>query len=684
MANIQTEGSTTDLMPEVRSGALSSGSLSLIRRLFNSSPFPLAFVEGSKLLFAFANDAFCRVAGSSNEELAGKHFPDILNTNENCTAILERIYKTGQSELFQASELSQSTSGNLSYVMWPVLGDDNLPAGVMIQIDEMTTFRTQAADMNQSLLLAGIRQHEQTEAAERQTAQLQLEIQERKVAEQRLAEQAAFLDNANDAIIVRDMKHLVTYWNQAAERLYGWTAAEAKGSLLHELVLVDTPSIRNVVNAVLETGEWKGILDKTAKNGTVLTVQGSWTLLRDPAGMPKSILTIDTDITERKQLEEQLMQSQKMEVVGRLAGGIAHDFNNLLSAIMGYTEFVMDEVEKDSSAYADLQQIRKAGERAASLTGQLLSFARKQIADPQVTNLNDLILNTDKLLRRLIGEDIELVTLADINLTRVKVDPGQFEQVMVNLAVNARDAMPKGGKLILATEQVVLGQEHTLHFGALPPGPYVVFSMSDNGIGMDEHTLSHAFEPFFTTKGVGKGTGLGLATCYGIVQQSGGIIRVESTPGKGTTFRIYFPSVNEAEKLHSNVERTSGHLRGTETVLVVEDEPMVREIVVRALGGQGYKLLLATNGGEALRLVSEHVGKIDLLVTDVVMPHMGGKELADKLAVLRPETKVLYVSGYTEDAIAHRGVLQEGLSFLAKPFTPVSLARKVRLVLDTP
>ena len=396
------------------------------------------------------------------------------------------------------------------------------------------------------------------------------------------------------------------------------------------------------------------------------------------------------DITERKRaeeekaaLEEQLRQSQKMEAIGRLGGGIAHDFNNLLTVIKGYSQLSLLDLKESDPLWGNIQEIQKATQRATDLTRQLLAFSRRQILDLKVLDLNILLRDLDKMLRRIIGEDIELVTLLEEKLGRVKIDPGQIEQVIFNLAVNARDAMPSGGKLIIETTNVELDKEYArTHIGVVP-GRYVRLSVSDTGFGMSQEISEKVFEPFFTTKDKGKGTGLGLSTVYGIVRQSGGNIWVYSEPGHGTTFKIYLPRVEEElDTLHGRDE-TDSLPRGTETVLLVEDEPSVRNLAHHLLHQQGYKVLEATNGEEALRVNQEHVGEtIHLLLTDVVMPQMGGKELADQLKILRPGIKVLYASGYTDDAIVHHGVLEPGTHFLQKPFSLKTLSHKVREVLD--
>ncbi len=396
------------------------------------------------------------------------------------------------------------------------------------------------------------------------------------------------------------------------------------------------------------------------------------------------------DITKRKRaeeemraLEEQLRQSQKMEAVGRLAGGIAHDFNNLLTVIKGYSQLSLLDLKETDPLWVNMQEIQKVTQRASDLTRQLLAFSRRQILDPKVLDLNSLLRDLDKMLRRIIGEDIELSSEFTNDLGRVKIDPGQFEQMILNLAVNAKDAMPSGGRLSIETTNVQLDEEDVSNRVGVTPGRYVRLSISDNGVGMSKEVKEKMFEPFFTTKEKGKGTGLGLSTVYGIVKQSGGNIRAESEPGHGTTFEIYLPRIEEALDTLCVRDETDSLPGGSETVLLVEDEQEVRSLAHRLLCQQGYRVLAAANGVEALHIAQEHTGEnIDLLLTDVVMPQMSGKELSDQLKTFRPDVKILYTSGYTDDDIVHHGVLDPGTHFLQKPFTHQGLSRKVREVLD--
>lgn len=391
---------------------------------------------------------------------------------------------------------------------------------------------------------------------------------------------------------------------------------------------------------------------------------------------------LNTELAEKKSLEQQLLHSQKMEAIGRLAGGIAHDFNNLLTIINGYGEMLLQQFNPDDPRHKTLEEIHKAGMRAVALTCQLLAFSRRQILQPRILNLNDVVTNLEAMLRRLIGEDVEIALHLQPHLENVNADPGQIEQVLINLAVNARDAMPRGGQISIETRDVAIDEAVVQkHFG-IRPGRYVVISMTDTGSGMDDETLTHIFEPFFTTKELGKGTGLGLSMVYGIIKQSGGHIWVYSEKEKGTTFKIYLPSVKGPSEVSPAPLHSNGASGGTETILLVEDEVAVRHLTRDVLEQSGYKVLESTDGDEAVRLCQNCDGPIHLLLTDVVMPKKGGRELAEQLGPLRPEMRVLFVSGYTDDAIVRYGLLRKGAAFLQKPFTPTTLAWKVREVLD--
>ncbi len=380
--------------------------------------------------------------------------------------------------------------------------------------------------------------------------------------------------------------------------------------------------------------------------------------------------------------EEQLRQAQKLEAIGRLAGGVAHDFNNLLTAIMGYAQMVHNRLRPDDPSVRDTEEILKAAQRAAALTRQLLAFSRQQVLEPQVLDVNAIIIELDKMLRRLIGEDIDFVTAPASDLGRVKADPGQLEQVLVNLAVNARDAMPEGGKLTIETANVDLDEGYARTRVDLKSGPYVMLAVSDTGCGMSPDVMAQIFEPFFTTKAMGRGTGLGLATVHGIVKQSGGHIEVYSELGQGTTFKIYLPRVEGAAESRPSSRPTPGRHQGHETLLLVEDEEIIRRVVRESLRMNGYTVLEAADGSQAIAICEERNQPLDLLITDVIMPLMSGPELVRRVNRVRPDLAVLYISGYTDRALIHQGMREAGTAFLQKPFTPDTLARKVREVLD--
>jgi signal transduction histidine kinase/CheY-like chemotaxis protein len=405
------------------------------------------------------------------------------------------------------------------------------------------------------------------------------------------------------------------------------------------------------------------------------------THLKNAAGAVTGILAIVADNTERKRLEEQFRQSQKMEAVGRLAGGVAHDFNNLLTVITGYCQMLLERLSPADPLAGDMQQVMKAAERATTLTKQLLAFSRQQIVQPKVVDLSGLVADMDHILKRLVGEDIDVVIRGRNDGCRVRIDPGQLEQVIVNLVVNAKDAMPGGGKVSIETNVVDISARGSPH-AALLPGPYVTLTVRDTGVGIPEDVRAHLFEPFFTTKERGRGTGLGLSTSYGIVKQNRGEILVSSQTGTGSAFEIYLPRVEDPPDIEvvPQVERRID--RGTETILVAEDEEGVRRVVVEMLQQQGYHVLAACGGPEALELYNSLDERVHLLITDVVMPKMSGPELADRLRGKQPSLRVLFVSGYTDSDIVHHGVLNVGTHFLQKPFTPDSLASKVREVLQ--
>ena len=494
---------------------------------------------------------------------------------------------------------------------------------------------------------------------------------------------AAFMNSSSVIALMRDVEGRYVYINRAYEKLVGKPSSEILGRTAHEIWPPEiAKELAGADQKVLAAGHALELHEKTAHPGRE---PREWLAIKFPFRDRRNRLYVggvSVDITERNSLEEQLRQSQKMEAVGRLAGGIAHDFNNLVTIITGYSELLLNSPEINDDHRGKVEEVMKAGERAALLTRQLLAFSRKQILAPQVLDLNMAVESLRKMIERLIGEDIEFMTMLHSPLNMVKADPGQVDQIIMNLVVNARDAMPRGGKLTIGTANVEFDEEYARAHVPCVPGPYVMIAVSDTGAGMDHETQKHIFEPFYTTKETGKGTGLGLATVYGIVKQSGGFIWVYSEQGVGSVFKIYFPRVVEQKGLPSRAEEEPGLLRGTETVLVAEDEAALRTLIHETLERHGYKVLEAGNGEEALGISSRYRGPIHLLIADVVMPHMSGRELAERVTAARPDTTVLYISGYTDDAIVKHGILDPNRAFLQKPFTPSALARKVRLILS--
>jgi PAS domain S-box-containing protein len=492
---------------------------------------------------------------------------------------------------------------------------------------------------------------------------------------------------ALDLITILDADGTIRFESKSIETELGYGPEEYIGRNAFDFVHPeDAPRvIQAFVNALQSHGSTPVLSFRFRhRDGSYRLLEGRGNnLLEDPA--VRGIVFNSRDLTEQRRLEEQFLQSQKVQAIGQLTGGVAHDFNNILTAIIGYSELTLPALEEDSVTHGYVHEIRKAAERAASLTRQLLAFSRKQALKPRVLDLEAIIADMEKMLRRVLGEEIDLVSIAEPHTEdrNVKADLTQIEQVLLNLAVNARDAMGGRGSLTIETSKVTLNDREARLSGDLPPGDYLLLSVGDTGCGMSKTVQEHIFEPFFTTKEEGKGTGLGLATCEGIIRQSGGHITVESTIGKGTTFKIHLPIVNESVE-KPVVEAVDDGLvpEGNETVLLVEDEPMLLELGQTVLSDLGYQVLVAENGSAALRLVLEDPSRrIDLLLTDVIMPEMGGRELVEHLRIISPETKVIFCSGYTEDAIFTGGGIEAGVFFLQKPYTVEGVAHKVRAVL---
>jgi PAS domain S-box-containing protein len=520
------------------------------------------------------------------------------------------------------------------------------------------------------------------------------DITEQKIAENRLRESEAFsrsiLESSADCITVLDLNNNLISMN--APGLFLMEIDDFKDFEGADWIKLWEKNEREAARSAVErakqgeTGRFRGYA-KTARENLKF-----WDVIVTPifnsSNKPERILCVSRDVTEQKRAEEalqksedQLRQVQKLESVGRLAGGIAHDFNNMLTAINGYSDLILSQLENDSPWRSKVQDIKKAGERSALLTQQLLAFSRKQVLQTKVLDLNEIITDTTKMLRHLIGEDIQLYRRLNVKLGRIQADPGQISQVIMNLAVNARDAMPKGGNVTIKTDNVYLNEESPERHHTTQQGNFVLLAVSDNGEGMDHETQQHIFEPFFTTKEVGKGTGLGLSTVYGIVKQSGGHISVDSEVGRGTTFNIYLPRVVEESPAVEEIPTIKDFQKGTETVLLVEDEDMVRNLSREVLETNGYTVIEARDGVEALTVCNGDC-KIDLLMTDIVMPHMGGRELAEKLLERMPDIQILFTSGYTDDPSMQRNVSETAANFIQKPFTPILLLQKIRDVLD--
>jgi PAS domain S-box-containing protein len=522
----------------------------------------------------------------------------------------------------------------------------------------------------------------------------QIDITERKRAEEARRESETkyrfLVENLPQKVFLKDAQSTYISCNEKYARDLGIRPEDIPGKTDHDFYPKElAEKYRADDRRIMSVGIMEELEEKYIQAGKEFWVHTVKTPIGGAEGDVTGILGIFWDITERMQAEkvlreteDQLRQSQKLEGIGRLAGGIAHDFNNMMTVVTGYGEILRNKMERDDPRTENIEEIIKAGSRATDLTRQLLAFSRKQVLKPEPVNLNKVVGNIEKMLRRLLGEDIDIVFKAQPGLGIIQADKSQIEQVLVNLAVNARDAMPNGGKLTVETADVDLDEKFASSHVAVEPGPYAMLAVTDSGCGMDEETRSKLFEPFFTTKGPGKGTGLGLSTVYGIVKQSGGDIWVYSEPGKGTAFKIYLPRVEEKDVVKIKTDQRHTISRGKETILLVEDDAAVRQVTIAMLEGGGFTILEAGDGDEAWRICEGHKGNIDLLLSDVVMPGMSGRELAEQIEKSSPDMKVLFMSGYTDNAIQHHGVLDSETAFIEKPFSPASLTRKIRDVLD--
>ncbi|NCC52754.1 MAG: PAS domain S-box protein [Spartobacteria bacterium] len=509
------------------------------------------------------------------------------------------------------------------------------------------------------------------------------DITERKATEAERNRMAMATEQAAEAVIITEVDGTIQYVNPAFEQITGYSREEAIGQNVRLLKSGrhDDAFYHAIWGELAKGGAWSGRLINKKKDGSLYHAEAVISPIRDDKAQVVNYVAVSRDVSHEVELEEQFRQAQKMESVGRLAGGIAHDFNNLLTSILGFSRLILDTVEEGNPIQSDVKEIIRAGERAAKLTRQLLAFGRKQIMQVCPLDINEVVMEMDQLLRRTLGEDVELVTVLGEKLGTIEADIGLLEQVIMNLAVNARDAMPRGGKLTISTMQTTLDEEFCRNRIGIEPGEYVMLAVSDVGCGMAEEVITHAFEPFYTTKEKGKGTGLGLATVYGIVKQCQGAIELESEVDQGTTFKIYLPAVNK--KARSLPPKTSVKAPGgKETILVVEDEDTIRNLTVRMLRSLGYNVLEARHGGEALLIGERYDKPIDLVLTDVVMPHIGGLELMKRFREIRNDYKVLYTSGFTEDRIIDHGIGSENVPFLMKPYTRQALSRMIREVLE--
>jgi two-component system, cell cycle sensor histidine kinase and response regulator CckA len=615
-------------------------------KVFRASPVGISISRLDDGRFIDVNDSFLQIVGYQREEVIGRTTSElnIWHHSVDRAEIIEMLRERGA--VREQESLFRVRSGELR---------DGLSSIDLIELD---------GEICMLSMLIDITERKRTEAALRES-----EEQYRLIAE-----------HSRDLIVLLDRGGRVLYASPSHQHVLGYAPVELIGRSAIDVV---HPDDRALVLREWTTLAARGHIQTTVRvrhaNGDWLSMETSSSILDKQGGT----LNVARDVTERKRLEAQLLQSQKMETIGRLAGGIAHDFNNLLTAITGYADFALEDLPQDSAVRNDIEELRKSADRATSLTRQLLAFARKQMIEPRIVNLNQLVGDMGGFIRRLVGELIELSMLPAADLGSVRVDTNQIEQVIVNLVVNARDAMPQGGRLAIETANVVLDAGYADEHVDVKPGRYVMLTVGDTGVGMDAAVQEHLFEPFFTTKGPGKGTGLGLATCYGIVKQHGGYILPYSEPGRGTLMKIYLPRVDEPLDPLPDAEAYT-NARGDETILLVEDEAAVRELAVRVLRGQGYTVLEAGDGLQALQLIAqEQAAQVDLLVTDVVMPGLGGGQLAERLIAMRPGIKVLFTSGYTQDAVLHAGQLAPGTHFLHKPFSPAALAHKVRGLLDS-
>ncbi len=638
----------------------------------SSAPIHLLLVGESEQDFSYLRDLL-RQTGNGHLGLDHARSPEeaVMRLGQTTYDLLLCEYKSGDgTALRMLHEVRKDGSGP------PVifLSDHMNEAAVDTALKAGTGDSVQTSSLDEPSITRTIRYAIDVYCKERQ----------RQKAEDTLRKLWRAVEQSADLVMITDRVGAIEYVNPAFEALTGYNAGELMGQTPRVLKTgQQTPELyKELWRTILSGNVFRCVMFNRKKNGEVFVAEKTITPLRDNDGEITHFISNDRDITERRRLEDQLQQAHKMDAIGRLAGGVAHDFNNLLMVISSYAELMLDSLAPQHPLRRNVDEIQKASRRAADLTRQLLAFGRKQMQTLQLLDLNSIIEEINKMLPRLIGEDIELEFVPGKKLGRVKADPVQIEQVLMNLAANARDAMPKGGKLAIETASVRLDDPYVQAHSIVPPGDYVLLTVTDSGEGIAPEHLSHIFEPFYTTKEEGQGSGLGLATVYGIVKQNRGFIWVYTEPGMGTTFKIYLPRAKDARVRPQASLPVEGYSGGCETVLLAEDEPAVRQSTREFLGLNGYIVLEAKNGTDALAIAREYKGPIHLMITDVVMPQMGGARLAGELAAERPEMKVLFVSGYAETTVQRHGAIDVTTRFLQKPFSLRTLAHKIREVLD--